>query len=363
VIIYVGYNDGSIRCFDTANLYNARESKNLDQIKAISNAHNGPVASLIPDKNKVLLFSGSRDKSLKIFSIKSDGQLKKRPIVDIKNVINEGITTMVINSNNQYLFVGGEKGSVGVFTMGRQSASFQTPAFSYFRIHKAEITNIFLSPDDQFMFTCSKDRSIKAFNVVELENLSTEAILHMKDVHEKYSECFCIDNECDYIYTTGGKGVDYRLAILDVGSLRRLDLGKSTTYGSIYYEDSAVTTMRIDNTDRFLFTGFGDGRLKIWNVGADSTSGNDQPFWEFPTVKSSRILAICISQDNKFLFCNGEARSINVWEIGGLPHFMPKRVFTFERLHSDEITKIKIRENKYMFTCSKDGSIKVFRIN
>jgi WD40 repeat protein len=121
--------------------------------------------------------------------------------------------------------------------------------------------------------------------------------------------------------------------------------------------------MRIDNTDRFLFTGFGDGRLKIWNVRADSTSGNDQPFWEFPTVKSSRILAICISQDNKFLFCNGEARSINVWEIGGLPDFMPKRVFTFERLHSDEITKIKIRENKYMFTCSKDGSIKVFRIN
>ncbi|KAL3274130.1 hypothetical protein HHI36_015544 [Cryptolaemus montrouzieri] len=126
-------------------------------------------------------------------------------------------------------------------------------------------------------------------------------------------------------------------------------------------QKNTITCLCVSSDNQYIFSGSKDGVIVKWNCLQGKKVGI------IPFVKhnkdvilghSSKVLAIAISSDDKYLVIGEESSDIQIWDPENLKH-----IKTF-RGHSKGITGVAFKKNSHiLYSCSMDKSVKVWNLD
>ncbi|VEN36040.1 unnamed protein product [Callosobruchus maculatus] len=125
---------------------------------------------------------------------------------------------------------------------------------------------------------------------------------------------------------------------------------------------NSITCMCITSDDKYVFTGSKDGVVVKYSL-TDYKKVGLLPFVKIPSSTevlghSSKVLAIAISSDSKFLVTGDESNSIYIWDPSNL-----KFIKKFSG-HKNTITGLSFKKDSHtLYSCSKDRTAKVWSLD
>lgn len=238
--------------------------------------------------------------------------------------------------------------------------------------HSAPIYCLGDLPNSDSIFTCAGDRFVAKWNI--------EIGLQDK---------FAIQLESSAYQVVFIQSLNYLIIGLSNGNLHVIDLVSNEEIKLIKISDASIYTIRLSEDEQFLFITTADSKIGIWHLPS---------FEHYQTIQleSGKIRACLVIGNELIIGCQtGEIRTINYKELKETHRFQAHETSVYSLLYLKEknvlvsggqdanlrFWKLKsdeellsipahnfsiyslTRSDKFLFSGSRDGSIKVWNIN
>lgn len=241
--------------------------------------HSEKVNSVAISSDGYLAISGSSDKTLKIWDLKTGKEIKTL------SGHSDHISCVAISYDQKFALSGSYDNTLKIWDLN--SGMEIRTIFG----HTGYVKTVAISRDGSFAISGGRDKTLKVWD------LKTGNIIRSLLGHESYITSVAISaNNLAAVSTSGDKALI--IWSLESGEKKRIMTGHS----------SWVNAVAISANGSFAITGSHDGTLKIWNLktgkGIRTLRGH-----------SSVVTSVAISSDNSFAVSGAKDGTLKVWDI------------------------------------------------
>jgi WD40 repeat protein/tRNA A-37 threonylcarbamoyl transferase component Bud32 len=259
----------------TIKLWNLKSRK---EIRTFS-GHKGIIYSIAMSPDGQTIVSGSHDNTIKVWNLKTGQEI--RTLKGHSSLIN----SVVISSDGEKVASGSYDNTIKVWNL-KTGEEIRTLTG-----HTGEVLSVAMSPDSQKLASGSADRTIKVWN------LNTgKVILNLKG-HEGDVNALAISPD-GKLLVSASDDKTVKLWNLNTGKERR-------TFGG-YAAD--VSSVAFNPDGEKIATGSDDGIVKIWNL---STGEEIDTF----QAHTGEVFAVAFSPDGKTLVSGSKDKTIKIWPV------------------------------------------------
>lgn len=257
----------------TIKLWNLKSRK---EIRTFS-GHKGIIYSIAMSPDGQTIVSGSQDNTIKVWNLKTGQEI--RTLKGHSSLIN----SVVISSDGEKVASGSYDNTIKVWNL-KTGEEIRT-----LREHTGEVLSVAMSPDNQKLASGSADRSIKVWN------LNTgKVILNLKG-HEGDVNALAISPD-GQLLVSASDDKTVKVWNLNTGKERRTFEGYAADVSSVAFNPDGEK----------IATGSDDGIVKIWNL---STGQEIETF----QAHTGEVFAVAFSPDGKTLVSGSKDKTIKIW--------------------------------------------------
>ena len=237
------------------------------------------IRAICISNSKRYLYSGSKDKTIKIFDIQKNAE------IGILGKHENEITCLCISKTDKYLYSGSVDKTIKIWDLEKKSE------IGIFKKHKHFIKCLIISKDGKYLFSGSWDRTIKIWDLEKNE------FLQDLGKHENYVTCFCISENGDILFS-GSK--DNSIKIWDLNFFQEIGILDKSKFD--------VNSLVCSKNGDFLFSVHSDFSVKIWDL---------KNFVEIGVLGKHEENIICleISEKKDLLFSGSKDGTIKIWDL------------------------------------------------
>ncbi|MBF2015651.1 MAG: serine/threonine protein kinase [Rivularia sp. T60_A2020_040] len=262
----------------TIKLWELKTGKLLRQLGGWFSGHSGIIDSLVFSHNGEILASGSWDETIKLWSVSTGREI--RTYKGHSSCVN----TLNFSPNNQLLASGSVDRTIKLWQVnrGREIANFTG--------HCDSVCSVAWSPDGQFLASASADYTIKIWQT------DTGKEIRTLRGHSLFVNSLTYSQD-GKILVTGSSDNTIKVWSISTGREIRTLIGHS----------DAVWTVALSPDQKFLASGSWDNTIKIWQT----STGN-----EICTLKghSNYVRSVAISPNGKTIVSGSDDNTIKIWQ-------------------------------------------------
>ncbi|MBD2345664.1 beta-propeller domain-containing protein [Anabaena subtropica] len=288
--------------------------------------HLGAINALAISLNGQTLVSGSNDKTLKLWDLRTLQLLYSSPPSQ------SAITSLAISTDGKTIIAGSQGGTLRTWNLPtRELAGNPT------KLHKGAINCVAINPNCQTVVTCGSDRTLKVID------LFTKNIIHNLSAGKTPIKAISISPDKQTLVTAS-----------EAGTIKTWNL---TTGKLIYslaqaHESSINTVTFIANSLTFI-TGSSNKTIKIWTI----NSAKKIELLHTLDRGKTPVKCLVIYPDGRTLISGSEGGVIKFWDLE-----TQELLHTLLEVHLSSINCLAISSDSQNFvTGSEGGNIKVWR--
>lgn len=370
--LFVGSEHGVVRAYDYKALYDINILKQFKQKKKAGETffedginiepyfdygtvHQDKITAMVISGSGKFLFTGSLDKSIKIFDIANMEDISGTEIYDFFYQLNSGANCLCIDKTESLLFVGGELGCLKIFNIKDIQFGDCPLVRNLINVHNSAIHKVFVDNDNSFIVTVSLDGYVKIFHLLGNESIYPGYMLNYKIIDGQQKD-FCIDEKLNYSIASGGNIPGIKM--LKFSELNHMKRTSYSTYKNVF--DEPVHTYLFTKCCKFMIAAGRKNGVKIFELN-EKVHFKHEPIFELPQNESDALETMCLDSYSRYLFVNGDKGSINIYNLKNLPDSYEK-VFVLKKAHNSTILHMNIVSPKYLISYSQDNTLKFFYI-
>ena len=292
--------------------------------------HCQEICSLAFDKDTKTLFSGSSDKTVKVWNF---GQRVKT----LEQKQSNFITSVAVCHKNQIVACGTEDKKVSIRRIEN------TEKEMHYWEHTDTVNSIVISFDGKFIVSGSSDNIIKVWNIIGWK-------FHREFDHKSPVYAVGISNDSQYVISGAD---DKKLILWSIeGNNSKIFEGHT----------DCINAVAISPKSNFIVSGSSDKMILLWKI------NDEKNHLTFEGHKES-VTSVKITPDEQFIASGSRDFSIKVWNIADNTLFYTLEKFNINKPeivlqgHEDEITCIEItNDQKYIVSASADKTIKIWNL-
>ena len=283
--------------------------------------HSNSVNCLAVNHSNTLLFSGSMDKSLRVW------QLSDRVCIRTIQNAEFSIYSLQVTSNDAYLYAAGGDGVVWQYSLREHYRLAST-----LKGHSNEIFCLCLTNQDSMIYSGGLDMSVKGWRTEESE------LVHNFEGHLDGVSAIAVDVS-EVMLASGGKDNTIKLWNME---LMRCEANLAGHSGKI-------TSLMFSKGREAMFSSSLDSTVKIWSLKGEPRCM--QTIYEH----KGPVSAVLLAGKGKILCTASYDRSIKLWETSSL-----NLLGTLED-HEKEVTTIALSNNELLlYSAGMDCLIKIW---
>lgn len=299
-----------------------QQKTNQNPLMLELSGHSDSVFSVAISPDGQILVSGSADKTIKIWTLKTG---------DLKTTLtghSSGVNSITISPDGETVVSGSSDNTVKIWNL--KTGDLKTTL----NVHYDSVRSVAVSPDGQTLASGSDDKSIKIWNL-------KKGRLKDKNYGAHFSWVSCVAISPDGQSLISGSG-DKTIKIwdLEIGNLETILTGHS------YY----VSCLFISPDGQTLVSGSHDNTIKIWNLktGDLKTTLTSPP---------DSVYSVAISPDGETLVSGSHYKTIKIWNL------QTGELKTTLTGHSNAVNSVAISpDGQTIVSGSGDKTIKVWRM-
>lgn len=270
----------------------------------IIEAHSALINSLDIGPQGLLLVSGSDDKTIKLWNVKT-GQLLHR------FTGHQGeVGTVAISPDGRRLISGSSDRTIMAWNMEQKSLceTFYSHAGSPYSHSQGGINTVAFSPDGKIISSGGGDRTIKIWNP------RNGQLLYQVSEHLETVLCVNYANRYHNIFSSIVKSLHYEYQPLIFASGAADGLIKIWRFGSLeslstlQAHSQAVHAIDFHPQENFIASGGGDRTIKLWRL------DNGKLIRNF-TAHQDAVLSVKISPDGQLLASGSQDGTVKIWHL------------------------------------------------
>jgi sugar lactone lactonase YvrE len=264
----------------TIKIWDVKTGKEIAKLEG----HKGFINALVITPDGQQLFSADADKTIKVWDVNTGKEL--RTLLGHKSSIN----SLAISPDGQKLFSASADKTIKVWDVntGKEIKTLSE--------HKGYVNALVVSPDGEKLFSASADETIKVWDVATLKEIST-----LKG-HSNFVNSLAISPDGQKLVSAGG---DNFVKVWDVSSLKEIPVKKAN--------NNYVKSLAISRDGQKLITTIADNSMKIWNFtnfeAITTITGYDSVANYLP------ISPLEISPDGQYIATGGSNNQIKIWHL------------------------------------------------
>ena len=305
---------------------------NQDTEVFIQLGHSDNVTSVAFSPDGKYALSGSEDKTLKLWEVKSAKEIRTF------NGHSETVNSVAFSPDGRYALSGSEDKTLKLWgvSSGREVRTFTG--------HSELITSVAFSPDGRYALSGSYDETLKLWNVSSGREVRT----FTGDSEPVSSVAFSPDGR----YALSGSW-DKTIKLWELASgeeIRTLE-GKSSDGMCSSVMDCWVNSVAFSPDGKYALSGSDDKTLKLWVV----TSGREVRTF---TRHSNRVNSVAFSPDGRYALSGGRDATLKLWDVSS-----GREVRTFSG-NSEFITSVAFSpDGRYALSGSYDHTLKLWEVS
>jgi len=317
------------------------QQQKINQVIFTLSGHSESVQAIAISPNGETLASGSYDKTVKLWNLKTGKLIKTL------SGHKEAVTSVAITPDGQILASGSNDSTVKIWNLKTGEL------LSTLNGNNQPVTSILISPDGKSLINASRDKTVKFWNLKtgELQRtLKTEAVsLAMSEDGKKLF--------------SGNEDGTIQLFDSSTGKLlKTLTPPKPEDPYFDFQKASAVSSIAVSNDGKFIVnSGYDDSHQSI-----KETDGKNIKVWNLETGKLAHNLsvgigeidAVAISPDGKTFVSGGYAYEMTLWNIE-----TGKKLRTLSAKQGGVNAIAFSKDGKILVSSSGNKSIKVWRLS
>jgi len=278
IALIMGLSGYGIWQFSDFNTLNLLKNENISLIKTLA-GHSSYVNYLVISPDGQTLFSGSADKTIKIWDLATG-----KPIRTLTGH-SSSVNYLAISPDGKTLFSGSADKTIKIWNLTTGQLIHTLTG------HSSSVNSLVISPDGETLFSGSADKTIKIWN------LSTGQSIHTLTGHSSFINALAISPDGQTL-SSGSADKTIKVWNLATGKPIHTLIGHS----------SSVNSLVISPDGQKLFSASADKTIKIWNL----TTGKEISTL---TGHSSFVNYLVISPDGQKLFSGSADKTIKIWNI------------------------------------------------
>ncbi len=322
---------------DTSNNYSEFEN----DVQSISE-HKGGISSLIFSPNGKYLASGSYDKTIKIWEVKTS-----KKILEISG--NELYRCLDFSPDNKFIAVGSLDNQIKIFDLSDGSIIYLLEG------HINAVTSLDFSPNGKLLASSSDDGTVRLWDILTEEEIGC---------FPEYSSCVkdvSFSPNGKYLASGSWRTEESDDEFNDYGEIKIWDIKTGEEVQAFSTPKSCVYSLSYSPDGKYLAGGGGRydeefnyyGEIKIWDV----KTGERIKLFSVPDYS---VNSISYSPDGKYLVSGHDDSSLKIWEVSTGKQI--KTIFG----NTASISSVSYSPNgKYLASSSWDyegGIIKIWEI-
>jgi ATP-dependent Clp protease ATP-binding subunit ClpA len=318
-----------------------------------NNDHKGSVYVTVVSSDGRYLFSGSGDRTIKVWDISNPENPVLKSILDrTKQGHSNSVWALKMSQDGRYLFSGSEDDTIKVWDISNpENPLLKSTIDQTKQGHIKAILALTTSQDGRYLFSGSEDDTIKVWDISNPEDPVLKSTLD-KTTQGLSDRILALTISQDGRYLFSGSEDD-TIKVWDVSN-PEIPVLKSTLDRNKQGHSNAVSALTISQDGRYLFSG-GDTSIKVWDI--------SNP--EDPVLKSTLdqnilghinvVLALAISQDGRYLFSGSADKTIKVWDISNSENPVLKlTLYQSEQGHDSIVRELAVsKDGRYLFSGSR----------
>ncbi|VXD15741.1 serine/threonine-protein kinase [Planktothrix paucivesiculata] len=315
----------------------------LDCINTLS-GHKDTVKALAISPNGYILVSGSQDKTLIIWNLKT-GQLLYRLIGH-----EAAITSVAISPNGHKLVSGSLDRTLISWNLDKRAIAdrFFSHSGSPYSHRCGAVYSVDYSPDGDMIASGSEDKSIKLWNqrngeLVYRYSEHLDAVLSVKFIDNLVNNP-CLSPSKNSYYNHGLFVSSSKDGTIKIWQLSRLKSLQTLTGHS-----DQVCAIVVSPTQPLLISGSADHTVKLWNL-------NTGELIKTLTEHSDRVSSVAISPDGQWLASSSDDGIIYLWDMG-----QPQNLGILSGRLEGCAPIIFSPDHQHLICCDKDDQILVWQ--
>ena len=279
------------------------------------------IYSVAMSQDGKIIVSGSRDKSIKIWDVKTGKLLKT-----LKGH-SDSITSVTTNQNANIIVSGSNDSNIKIWDM-KTGELLKT-----LKGNRYEITSVAVSQDGNTVVSSSRDKSIKIWDV------KTGKLLKIIKRYGDFLNSVSFSRDG---HTIVSGSIDTSVSIWDVKTGELLKNFKGIS--------SRVNSVAMSQDGKMIVAGLNDKSIKIWNV---KTGKLLKSFNGHTGIVNS----VAISQDGRMIVSASWDKSIKIWDV------KTGKLLKSLKGHTDNVTSVAISHDGHtIISGSHDKSIKIWDV-
>lgn len=317
----------------------------LDCINTLS-GHKDTVKALAIGPNGYILVSGSQDKTLIIWNLKT-GQLLHRLMGH-----EAAITSVAISPNGRKLVSGSLDRTLISWNLDKRAIAdrFFSHSGSPYSHRCGAVYGVAYSPDGGMIASGSEDHSIKLWNQRNGELLyryseHLDVVLSVQFIdHSVHNQCLSVPTNSCYNH-------NLFISASGDGTIKIWQLSRLKSLQTLTGHLDQVCSIVVSPTQPLLVSGSADHTVKLWNL-------NTGELIKTLTEHSDRVSSVAMSPDGKWLASSSDDGIIYLWDISQPQHLgiLSSRLEGYPPI-------IFSPDNQRFICCGKDNQILVWQFN
>ena len=237
--------------------------------------HDGIVYDIILNNSETIVFSASKDTTVKSWSVQDDTMLAKYDF-------NFEVFKVILHPSETHLIVGGVTGDIQIVNLTNLSRTF-------LKVHTSVIRDLILTKNGKTLISCSQDKLIKVWD------FPTTTLMETGTKHDKEVFSLAISNDERKLYSCGNEP---RVLVWELPDLKLIGQ---------FELSSLASCLKLSPSNKTIYIGLQNGQVQVFDALTFvlKVKLNEH---------SERVTSIFVNENETLVLSSSRDKTVKFWE-------------------------------------------------